>query len=262
MIMEITSVEFIPLQTRLEYIESLELAIHFDENLIDPCTEALSFSTTTSSAKVVGGSAVSFLPGVPAAQQQDVLNSTLLAQLAANKKYDREKQTVQWYQYYQQVLGNLGWVIQSFSFNSFNTGNLSFTVDKAILGILMAALSGNELAVLTSTIKALGNLSAKNKRAIQIFENSGSQGAGGNFQMSQATLDGNQNVSMSIGANHFKSNKHVTNFLFFKFKSKDIDLYAGNQRAILNDQIYSTVRSAVIAKLGANAQKFVGDLDI
>src|SRR5262245_44005572 len=55
-------------------------------------------------AYVAEGSTVSFVAGVSAQHQADILNSTLLAQLAANKKYDREVATREWYDFYKTVL--------------------------------------------------------------------------------------------------------------------------------------------------------------
>src|SRR5216683_1057876 len=55
------------------------------------------------SAYVNAGSVVSFVSGVSSRNQTDVLNTTLLAQLAANKKFDREIDTVNWYKFYRSV---------------------------------------------------------------------------------------------------------------------------------------------------------------
>ena len=46
--------------------------------------------------------------------QSDVINSTLLAQLAANKQYDRQNNVDQWYGYYKTVLEQVGWTVQNF----------------------------------------------------------------------------------------------------------------------------------------------------
>src|SRR5947209_20542739 len=69
------------------------------------------------SAHVVASSTASFVAGVSKQHREDVLNSTLLADLAASKKYDRENDTENWYQFYRTVLENVGWVIVEFSFD-------------------------------------------------------------------------------------------------------------------------------------------------
>ena len=102
-------------QTREEYILGLELAVP-NAALMALVPKELSLRDDKPAAFVDGGSTVSFISGIPVLRQKDVLNATLLAQLAANKKYDREKETEQWYGFYRDVLENIGWVIQSFSF--------------------------------------------------------------------------------------------------------------------------------------------------
>ena len=104
--------ELIPIMTREDYIDQLELATTFDPQMIAGDFYEPVYDATKHSAMVVAGSTVSFLPGMTKQQQEDVLDSTLLAQLAANKKHDREKQTDAWYQTYAEVLGNIGWVIK------------------------------------------------------------------------------------------------------------------------------------------------------
>lgn len=68
--------------------------------------------------------------------KQDVLDSMLLAQLAANKKIDREEQTKERYSYYSNVLQNVGWIIQEMQFAKYNTTDATFTMDKVALELL------------------------------------------------------------------------------------------------------------------------------
>jgi hypothetical protein len=66
----------------------------------------------------VDGSLVeTFVDGLKGRHLCDVLNVTLLAQLAANVKYDREAEPVPWTKYYTRVLENVGWVVLEFSFS-------------------------------------------------------------------------------------------------------------------------------------------------
>ena len=58
---------------------------------------------------VNAGSLIPFTAHLNSHQKEDVLNSigTLLAQLAANKKYDRFSQTDDWYKFCTDVMGNI-----------------------------------------------------------------------------------------------------------------------------------------------------------
>lgn len=248
------------IQNRLDYVNSLSLAtttVIPDEKL----SGEIKFVEDGPTAKTVAGSTVSFVGGVPKIRQQDVLNSTLLAQLAANKAYDRETATVEWYMKYREVLENIGWNINSFNFNKYTSSGVTVQMDKEVLNILTAAMSGNELAVLTATINALKN-GDPNSKEVTLFDSNGSSGENGNFQLSTASLDPNKNVQMSLGTFYFKASEHHTRFLFWSWDTKSLDMYGGSQSVILNEQIYSSVRAAIITKLGDKAQKYVADIDI
>jgi len=67
------------------------------------------------SANVDAASVVTFVDGLSQQQKEDVLNSTLLAQLATNKQHNRERDMVGWYGTYRSVLEQVGWVSQQSS---------------------------------------------------------------------------------------------------------------------------------------------------
>jgi len=233
----------------------------YHESIESLSATSLNFNEDGPDAKVVGGSTVSFVGGVPKLIMQDVLNSTLLAQLAANKAYDRETETKLWYYKYREVLENIGWVIQEFSFSNQSSSGVTVKLDKVALNILKAAMSGNELLVLKATLDALENADSGSKE-VTLFDHNGSSGDGGNFQLSTASLDPNGNVQMSLGAFHFQASTSHTRFLFFSWDTQNINIYGGAQSVILNEQIYATVRAAINTKLGDKAQKYVADIDI
>ena len=58
--------------------------------------------------------------------KSDVLNSTLLAHLTADKKYNRNKDTDKWYEIYINVLGKVGWVVQELQFERYQASGQSF----------------------------------------------------------------------------------------------------------------------------------------
>lgn len=61
-------------------------------------------------ASVVGGAVAVFVAGLSEQDREDVLASTLFAQLAANAAHDREREPVAWYENYSSGLERLGWV--------------------------------------------------------------------------------------------------------------------------------------------------------
>ncbi len=82
---------------------------------------------------VNAGSLVSFVSGISSQNQMDVLNSTMLAQIAgADKKFDREQSAVDWLKFYRNILEQVGWVAQEWSWNAFHASGNETDVDKAV----------------------------------------------------------------------------------------------------------------------------------
>lgn len=239
------------IERRLDFIQNLELS-EFSRKNLQPASSG--------SAYVAGGSLISFVAGVSPQNQQDVLNSTLLAQLAANQKFDRENQTAEWYQFYRTVLENVGWVVQQFEFDKFNASGSQFSVDKVVLEILEAIATGDEIEIAQKTIEAMKSLDNGDGRLV-LFENQSHTLNQGSFQIGMATDYGGV-VAMHFGAFHFTSTSNVTKVLFFSFSNSNTSFYKSAQSVSLDKQIYSQVRSAIIQKLGDKARRFVSQLDI
>ena len=101
----------------------------------------------------------SFAADLTEQQRSDVLNSTLLAQLAADKAYPKDAagryDVKGWYSKFSEVLLNLGWVSQNTAFWQYKIHGESFTADKAILEIINGLLQNNALLLAQATINAL-----------------------------------------------------------------------------------------------------------
>ncbi|HEU4562492.1 MAG TPA: hypothetical protein VFS20_31975 [Longimicrobium sp.] len=244
-------------QDRNAYIASLELD---ESRRPSAAPRAVRFADGDEAAYVDAGSLVSFAVGVSAEHQSDILNSTLLAQLAANKKYNRETQTVEWYAFYHEVLENIGWVIQDFSFTRFSASGGSASVDAVVMTLLAALATGSQLALAQTTIKALQSLPANDSRVV-LFETNSHTMDKGNFQIGLANDDGGIPV-MTFGAFYFSSSQQVTRLFSWEFKDSDTSFYQATETVSLNEDVYGQVRQQIIQKLGANATLFVANLDI
>ena len=221
---------------------------------------ALRLTTEQPSAKVNAGSIVSFVAGLDGQAQSDALNSTLLAQLNSDHMYDREKQTQEWYRNYTSVLGKVGWVIQGFQFQKYNSSSQGLTMDKVVAEILQSMMTGNELAVALSAITALTSL-AKDDGRVNLFGHSTSSSSGGSFQLASATQE-NGVVAMNLGAFYTSYKTSQTNVLWWHYKSADVDIYKSGQGVTLNNDVYKQVRQPIIDKLGDKASTFIADLPI
>jgi hypothetical protein len=240
-----------------EFIKQLDLS---DTRSISHPDKALKAATDQEAGFVVAGSTLSFVAGVDPQYQSDILNSTLLAQLAANKKQDRETEARQWYNFYKYVLENIGWVVQQFEFTKFNAGGGSFTCDQAVIDILEAIAAGPASAVVSATLQSMKNLSGKDDRLV-LFERESHNLHKGNFQISAAKQDGGV-VSMLTAGFEFKSAQDITRLLWFSWETSSSELYHGAQTMTLNLDVYRKIRDDVVGKLGDKATKFIHDIEI
>jgi len=201
----------------------------------------------------------SFVAGVSKRRQEDVLNSTLLAQRVATKAFPGDEEVVNWYKKYFEVLTNIGWVIENKDFASFKSKSNRFEIENAIFEILSAALTGNQLAVLKTTIKAFKSLGDSDKRFLAFEKNTHSLKKG-SFQLGIAT-DENDTISISASAFIIKTNKTITKILFFNLDRGSTELSYNISKATLNDDVYGQARDLIKEKLG-DIRSFVADLEL
>jgi hypothetical protein len=212
------------------------------------------------SASVDAGSTVSFVAGVPKQTQEDCLNSTLLAYLAANFQFNRFNDIQNWYSFYQDVLTNIGWDPQQFDFTQFTTSGDSFTVDQAILQLIQSIGTADELQVITATINALKSLARTDDRLV-LWESNTHTDRAGNFQVNAVKMSDGIPV-MSFTAYNFQASQTVDQLLFFSFSNSTDTMFQSGQSMSLDLDVYSQVRQAIKQKLGANAVNFVKDIQI
>jgi len=212
------------------------------------------------SADIDAGSLVSFVGGVSGLHKSDVLNSTLLAQLAASKKFDRYTQTEDWYKFYTDVLANVGWVMPSFVFRKYEPSGDSLVLSDAILQILTAITTGDELEVLKAALSGLRD-NQNNEGPLTLFDQESFPETIGTFQLFPVSMD-RGDVVMALAAMQFRSDTHVNRFLWFTWKSTSVKLFQSAQKGVLNEDIYSRIRQDIIDKLGNNAETFIKTLEI
>ena len=137
------------------FVKSLELAQPRGIPLKSRIPSARVITGEAEQGLVDAGALASFTNKLSDTHKSDVLNSTLLAQLAVVKQFDRFEDTDKWYKYYVNVLGKVGWVIQEVTFEEYNTSGQTLKVSDSIIDILKAVLSGDELAVIQRTLDSL-----------------------------------------------------------------------------------------------------------
>jgi hypothetical protein len=250
---------------RAAYIDSLELAAP-SYRLAQVHRARLSGSALLGvedkpTANVDDGSLVAFVTGVTKQRREDVLDSTLLAQLAATKAFDRYTQADNWYKKYVEVLETAcSWVAQEFKFSRYELTGSTFTVQDVVLKIIEAIASGSEKKAVEQTLAALKALSDKDGRLV-LFDQSSQKDGNGNFQIA-ACAESTEGVAMKIGAFHFSSQQQTTRFLWFGYSTSSTQIFTGKEAMTLNERSYAQHRAKIIAKLGKKIDEYIDDLPI
>ena len=210
---------------------------------------------------VDAGALMSFTNRLSAQNKEDILNGTLLAQLAADAIADRTKDTERWYNKYVEVLSHIGWVIQSFSFQRYTMQGESFTISKALLEIVKALLSPDEFDLIERTIDSLQSESNQPWWHVFSKESSGPS-ENGNFQVCPCQQDESGQVIMVLGSFYFQASETDERWFWFRYNASKMHFFRGTQACTLNEDVYSQVRQRIKDLLGDQAKDYLGGLTL
>jgi hypothetical protein len=205
-------------------------------------------------------SIVSFVAGVSPENRQDILDSTLLAQLAAGHLYPNPQDLKQWYEKYTEVLRNIGWTIQENDFSEVTTSGSLFEMKNAILSLVSAAFGANYVTIVTKVLDALKNLSDTNSKIVAFEKNTHSAGKG-TFQLALVE-EVNDSVALHMAGFILSTTSEVKRILFFSSKKETATVSSSTMASTLNKETYANVRKAVKQKLGDKAQQYIAEITI
>lgn len=206
---------------------------------------------------VIDGSLAASSHEMTKQQIQDVTDSTLLAQLAANKKFNRFEDPENWYECYMDVLSNIGWTLQGFQWEDYKSSHSSFKLSQVTVELLSDLVGGD--AKIMNVVKAAIDGLAKSAEGATLFDSCSTSGEHGNFQILPCIIHGGQ-VCLPLLCYHFKANRHVNNCFFFNWSSEKISLFYAAQKCVLNEKAYSKVRKAVADKVAEKIGDYVKHL--
>jgi hypothetical protein len=239
-------------------------------------------------AFVAGASVAAFTDGIYGQQREDLLNSTLLAQLSANQRHAVERDTVNWYAWYRRVLLKLGWRLvparepkhrprlrlvgqladpsrvaaaQFTPFKPVVSEQPRFSADGTALAVLRTRVDGAALQATEAALAKLHSLDQRDRRT-HIFESSAHQGASGSFQIISASAVSGQLLSMTIAAFIFSTSEPVTRLLGFHFGRTTTTMHQACDTLTLDAADYAPVRAQVIEQLGDQAAAFIDEIDL
>ena len=218
---------------------------------------------TKNQATVVGSEVVSFLKGVTNEQRQDVVNTTLLAQLVANRKVPDHANIFAWFEAYFEVLGQLGWVIENKGFSSYEEQADGLEAHEAILQIAAVVLGATPtaLAIVTSTIQSMKAMD-QSRPWITIFDRESKRANTARFQVAVAQTSKSSVLALSLMAFALEAETTLTQVLFFKFRRGRAKLKQCSTSVVINQEVLVAVRDKVKKKLGSYVNDYVDSLNL
>jgi len=205
-------------------------------------------------------SIVSFASEVHEQTRNDILNATLLAQLAANNLQPDHSKLIEWYTAFIDVLSKTGWIIEGGDVQLYHSESELIEVEKIVIDILTSAFGAGYISIIQNTLDAIKKLNHRDQK-LKAFERNVSKVSKGCFQITLATeTDGL--VSMRIGTFMLNSVNKITSVLFFKTSKDKTTLEYLSKNATFNGELYSQIREKVTEKLGQHLLNSIAEINI
>lgn len=218
-------------------------------------------------AAIAGSNLLAFAEGVSRQNKEDVMDSFLFATLAANKEFNPETQSQQWYAHFNKALATMGWFSTNWSYSRYRSTHQRFSMEQAGLEILgsaiaAAALPGPaSLAMLKVAADAVEALKVQDK-PLRMFERQTKTHKGANFRIGACMESADGTVNLAMGAVNFSGDSAVTNVLFWEWNSTAVETFRGEDHLVLNSRIYASVRKRVQERLRKNAESAIDEFDL
>ena len=209
-------------------------------------------------AAVDGKSLLSFVNGVSGQQKEDVLMSVLLAQRAANHSYNSSSEVAQWYERFTETLEKIGWIREANPFSTVSASQTDFLMDKEALKVIESIATKGGLDLLKEALATLNK--TENDQQLELFASHSTSGFFGNFQLGAADVTENGDLVLFLGSFYFKTTEQRKRFLFFTWKSKNVELWASAKKLTLVEAAYSKVRDDIKNYATAGTRRFLAEL--
>ena len=204
------------------------------------------------------GSIMTFVGDVDKQARYDVLNSILLAQLAADYAYNRTSNAEKWYHQYFDVLQDVGWQVPMSHLTHCNVTH--FVMNGALQTLIDThkGLRENKEAV-KNTVDVL----EKQEGNVAFLTDRTTHGGQGNLQVGVVTNSTDQ-ITLALGMIQFNANttQRNTNVLKSTFSNVDTQFDYGSVILVLDEEVYRQIRADVLVKLGQNPKSNIRNIHI
>lgn len=215
--------------------------------------------TGISTGAVVAGSLVALDGSVSQQRGRDVMQSMLLAQLAANVKASRFREPSSWYKAYQSTLESIGWVVSgSTSFSQYISPVSRFTIADVIRDCFRLRTTAAELSLINRTVAAF--TSDPGAPSQFIWECPSHSGGLGNFQFGLAAEEEDA-LTLQLGRFVLETPQHVVRLAFQEF-GREAKFTTSHVSMTLNEDFFSRLRSEIESKLEGRYEVSVSPIEL
>src|ERR1700682_436711 len=214
------------------------------------------FDEKNNQAMVVGSDIVSFVAGITPELREAIVNCSLLAQLAANRRVPTREDIRSWYEVYFDTLTHLGWATQERGFSEHRESGNDFEAHQAILAIAAVILgpAATALAVVQTTLNAMKSMS--DGPWMTIFNRESQTAKAARFQVTVAEPRTKGGAMISLMAFELEAKRALTQVLFFKFRSTDVTLRHASGRVTVDTSMLEAVGPAIAKKVSAFTRNY------
>jgi hypothetical protein len=213
-------------------------------------------------AVVLGSEVISFAKGVSGETRQVIADSTLFAQLTANKQVPDANEIDRWYEKYFEVLTSVGWTLANKSFVSYQASSDDVDVTQAVLSIAAGLLGGPATTAFQLVKGALDALTkgAGNQPWVTLFKRESQRSQAGRFQVAVVHPDADSGFAISSMAFSLRATSTLTQVLFVKVRRDLAEFRQASGEVTINEKVLASVSPIIGQKLIAYAQSYVKQL--
>jgi len=244
------------------FVQSAELpAPRASRGGADADTVMQALETTKQQAAVVGAEVVAFAEGIAGQFRKDLVNSTLLAQLVANKQVPDRSRIFDWYDAYFDALANIGWSVQNRDFATYAQDSKNLDTHKAIIAILTTLLGpgATALAMVTGTLEALESMDSDSPW-ITLFARESVTAKQAHFQVTAVSSGEDGEPMATLAAFALDAKSDMTQVLVFRWRTGDVTLRHCSSQVSIDAEVAEAVRQPLREKLAAHAADYVKSL--
>lgn len=206
-------------------------------------------------------SLASFASTVTGQLRSDVLQTMLLAQMAANKQFPNQESMFDWYRVFLNTLAKTGWVIEGINEQDYRTARADFELDSAIIDLLSGVLGQGYILIIRKTLDAIKSMTDEDRK-IKAFDKNTKSVSQRGFQVSFANEEGGA-VALQISTFLFNSTLDFRRLLFFKAESAATDFSYLIRKATLDTASYDDrIRKAVNDKIRHLLMTNISEIEI